>query len=191
MPKRNPFKKAAKAGKPRQRSTKLYFLAENPEQSFLSFEALQGAYPGTDESACLCAASKIEFQRYQYLWECQGLGQISGLKFHPKFTIVPAVKLPKNAIRDKVISQQAVTYEADFSYSLRTGRGLFVIEDTKAAFSNSEKNKEKKRAGKPILQDGARDKHKAIIAQMVAIHEHEFHFRLVTDARHPVNKGDS
>lgn len=174
---------SATKGKPKQRSRKIIFRPNNP-QTFGTIEAALEAYPQTKKSDWLTADSKIEYERFNFLLEALANGQISKMEFHPPFTLVPSMKLPRNAIRREIEPQRAVTYKADFSYYWR---GILIVEDVKASYSNTEKNREKKMAGKPIMKDGVRDKHKMLIYQMTAIHESDFHFRIVTDAKSPID----
>lgn len=174
---------SATKGKPKQRKGRIVFRPNNPN-IYASIEGALEAYPETKKSDWLTADSKIEYQRFNFLLEMQALGHIDKLHLHPEFELLPSIKLPKNAIRPVVKPQQAISYTADFSYFWR---GVFIIEDTKASYSNSEKNRESKRAGKAIVESDARLRHKLLIARMLEIHEADFHFRIVTDSKSPID----
>lgn len=172
-------------GKPRQRSSKVafrpdlrhYFVADSSKEARA---AAVKAYPQTKAESWLIADSIPEYHRFEYLIEKFKAGEITNLSFHPKFELIPPVRLPKNRIRRDDIKQRAMTYTADASYYWK---GLYIVEDVKAPYSNTPKNKQKKRAGKPILNESAGDKHKALNAALLAIHGADFVFRLVTMAR--------
>lgn len=175
---------SAAKGKPKQRKGRIVFRPNNP-QIFRSIEAALEAYPQTKKSDWLIADTKIEYERFNFLLKMQALGHIDKLHFHPSFELLPSIKLPKNALRPAIETQRALSYTADFSYFWR---GIFMIEDTKASYSNSEKNREHKRAGKAIVEPDARLRHKLLIAKMLEIHEADFVFRIVTDALQPIHQ---
>jgi hypothetical protein len=120
--------------------------------------------------------SKIEYERFLFLRDCEAEGLISSLQVHPTFTLAPKVTLPANAYRPKKSVQGAITYTPDFAY---VAGGIQVYEDTKGAYGNSEKNKRNKKAGKPIVTEAARLRHKLFIAYLASTGK-DFHFRLVT-----------
>jgi hypothetical protein len=124
--------------------------------------------------------SKIEFERYLHLKECLNAGTITHLRVHPCFEIAPAVKLPISFLPKK--TQGAITYTPDFSYMLND---MEIYEDTKGAYGNSKKNVANGKAGKPIVTEAARLRHKLFIAKLAA-QVKDFHFRLVTVATEAV-----
>lgn len=129
--------------------------------------------------------SKIEYQRYLFLLDCQQHGRISGLQVHPTYTLAKPVKLPASFLPSK--TQGAITYTPDFVY--RVG-GLTIYEDTKGAYGYSKKNVANKKAGKPIVTEAARLRHKLFIAKL-ATEGSNFHFDLVTVATKAVHKVDT
>jgi hypothetical protein len=120
--------------------------------------------------------SKIEYERFVFLRDCETEGLISSLQVHPIFVLAPKVSLPANAYRPKKSVQGAITYTPDFAY---IAGGVAVYEDTKGAYGNSKKNIANKKAGKPIVTEAARLRHKLFIAQLASTGK-DFHFRLVT-----------
>lgn len=101
-----------------------------------------------------------EGERYKYLLKCQADGKITDLEARKvclKQVIFEGVKLPKNALRPKATKQQAVTYTPDFSYWLN---GVQVVEDFKAAYSDTRKNRKAGIVGDPIVNDAAHLRHK-------------------------------
>jgi hypothetical protein len=66
--------------------------------------------------------SKAEYRRYQQLKLLQQAGEISGLKVHPPFRLIPSFTDGSGK------RHRAVFYEADFSY---TENGTEVVEDVK------------------------------------------------------------
>lgn len=68
--------------------------------------------------------SKLEARRYQELKLMERAGEISGLQLQVKYVLIPSQKL-----NNKVV-ERAVTYVADFVYTLKSS-GESVVEDTK------------------------------------------------------------
>lgn len=104
--------------------------------------------------------SKSEGERYKHLLKCEQKGLITDLEARKaclKQVVYEGVKLPKNGLRPKSIKQQAVTYTPDFSYWLN---GVQVVEDFKAAYSDTKKNRKANRVGKPIVSEVAHLRHK-------------------------------
>jgi hypothetical protein len=122
--------------------------------------------------------SKIEYERFLFLRDCEAEGLITNLQVHPTFSLAPKVTLPANAYRPKKSVQGAITYTPDFAY---VAGGVAVYEDTKGAYGNSKKNIANKKAGKPIVTEAARLRHKLFIAKL-ASEGSNFHFDLVTVA---------
>lgn len=120
--------------------------------------------------------STLEYSRYLVLKAHWNSGAITGLQVHPSFTLAPSVKLPPCFLPSK--TQAAITYTPDFAYSVGS---LTVYEDVKAAYGNSKKNIATKKAGKPIVTEAARLRHKLFIAKL-ASEGSNFHFQLVTVA---------
>lgn len=71
--------------------------------------------------------SGAEYRHYRSLLLRVSAGDITHLKIHPPFVIIPAFK-----DRDGKRVQQTV-YEADFSYREVTSPGTLVVEDVKGA----------------------------------------------------------
>ena len=127
--------------------------------------------------------SKIEYERFLFLADCQREGLITGLQAHPSYTLAPSVKLPASFLPKK--TQGAITYTPDFVYK---ANGIWVYEDTKGAYGNSKKNQANGKAGKPIVTEAARLRHKLFIAKL-ASEGSNFHFQLVTAATKPIEAG--
>jgi hypothetical protein len=123
-----------------------------------------------------------EYKRFLYLCTLQhkSIGLISELVVHPKWELLPSLRLNHHFEKR---SQTAITYEADFSYVYE---GVFVAEDFKAKYGNSAKNRAKGIAGKPIVTDASRLRHKLLIAKLPAIYGDSFVFRIVTEAEERV-----
>jgi hypothetical protein len=109
-----------------------------------------------------------ESKRYQVLAIRALVNMIQDLQVHPKFTLLE--KIPK------VVG--AITYEADFSYWYE---GKLILEDVKATYSNTKKNRAKGIAGRPIVTEASRLRHKLIIAQLWHKYGKNAEFRIVTD----------
>jgi hypothetical protein len=121
--------------------------------------------------------SKVEFERYVFLQDCQSEGLIHSLQVHPTFELVPRVLLLANAYQKKS-TQQAITYTPDFAY---IANGIHIYEDTKGAYGYSKKNVANKKAGKPIVTEAATLRHK-LFKHKLASGGKPFHFRLVTNS---------
>lgn len=159
----------------RQQARKVIFRPNNP-QIFHTMDAALVAFPETKKEDWLVADSTGEFNRFEFLLRAQARDEIFNLHFHPRFILLEQTALPKNILRPKR-TQSQIKYDADFSYIFK---GLFVVEDFKAAYGDTAKNRAKNRVGDPILQPGARDKHKLLTAQLISKYGALAHFKLVT-----------
>ncbi len=68
--------------------------------------------------------SRLEARRYQELKLMERAGEIFGLQLQVKYVLIPSQKL------DNKVVERAVTYVADFVYTLKSS-GESVVEDTK------------------------------------------------------------
>lgn len=168
----------------RQQSRKVFFRPNNP-QIFHTIDAALVAFPETKAEDWLKADSTGEYNRFEFLLKALAKGEISELHFHPQFCILPQTKLPKNLFRKKAAVQSQIKYTADYSYMYK---GVFVAEDFKASFGDTPKNRAKNRVGKPIMQNGARDKHKLLTAQLIAQYGSGAHFKIVTVPTAPLSE---
>lgn len=128
--------------------------------------------------------STKECERYKYLYSLQVAGDIFSLTVHPKFVLLPSFTLPATPYR-KEQKQRGITYEADFSYYLQDD--FYIVEDYKATYGNTKKNIAKGIAGKPIISEDARLRHKLLavyLSNQLGIAD--WHFRIVTDVYCPI-----
>lgn len=144
-------------------SAQVLSIAETPQKGQSKQRSKKVRYDG------YIFDSQKEFERYLFLADEQRNGAISGLEVHPKFTLLG--KIPK-------YKQGEITYTADFAYFYE---GVYTIEDVKGAYGNTEKNRERGIAGKPIITEVARIRHKLLIALLYMKYEDHFDFRIITD----------
>lgn len=163
-----------KGGFKQQNSWRIFFRPNNPV-TFHTLDAALAAYPDSQEQDWLRADSLTEYQRFNYLLGFVASGEISQLYFQPPFILVPSTKIPKNACFP-AYTQAKIGYTADISYFWN---GLFIVEDVKAVFSDTEKNRAKKRVGKPILEEDDKLRHKLLIVKLMAQYGANFRFKLV------------
>lgn len=168
-------KTGKKKGKQRQQSRKVVFRP-NFEKTYHTMDLALADNPDTTEDDWLVAGSTLEYNRFCFLLECMAKGEIENLYFQPRFTVFPAVKLPKNAFRPKATIQRAIVYTPDAGYLYK---GIYVLEDTKA------KNK---KTGEAIVQEAAPNRHKLLRAQLLEKYGANAHFKIVTEARAPLDE---
>lgn len=112
--------------------------------------------------------SQTEYKRYMVLAARLADGLISNLEVHPSFELL--AKIPK--------IQSAITYTADFGY---WHEGCYVVEDVKGIYGNSERNRKRGIAGKPIVTPESRLRHKMLTAKLYAKYGINFEFRIITN----------
>jgi hypothetical protein len=112
--------------------------------------------------------SETEYKRYEFLKLMQVQVVISHLEIHPRFELL--AKIPK--------LQSAISYTADFAYFFE---GRYYVEDTKGKYGNSERNRKRGIAGKPIISPESRLRHKIFIAKLYAKYGAMFEFKIVTE----------
>lgn len=110
--------------------------------------------------------SKVEAERYEFLFKAQAKGQISELEARKEcleVVLQASTKLPKNCLRPKAETLRKISYTPDFRYVLN---GVQVIEDMKGAYGSSRQNKKLNRVGKPIVSEAAHLRHKLMQARL-------------------------
>lgn len=112
--------------------------------------------------------SQTEYKRYLVLAARLTDGLITNLEVHPSFELL--AKIPK--------IQSAITYTGDFAYWYE---GRYILEDVKALYGNSERNRKRGIAGKAIVSPEARLRHKLVVSKLYAKYGINFEFRIVTN----------
>lgn len=169
------FGAGKKGGKKRQQSRGVIFRP-NLEQTFRTMDLALATFPETEESDWLKADSELEYRRFRFLLECLAKGEISELFFQPTFTVLPALKLPKNLFRKTAKTQRAIKYTPDAGYLYK---GIYVLEDTKAL---------NKKTGKAVIQDAAPNRHKLLVAKLLEEYGGDTYFKIVTNPTAPLDE---